>query len=428
VSKQNILTSIIALIPLSYILGNFILNLNILFIILGGLTLYIKGHRIKLIFLDKLILVFFSFIIFTGTWNTIESYYFINIENHDFSIIIKSILFLRYLILYFAIRLFLEKDLINFKIIFFVYAALSSFVILDIIIQFYLGKNIFGLTSPFVHKRTGIFYTEAIAGGFIQKFSLFLFFTFAVYSKIKNIKIKISLLTLFLFLAVLSIIFSGNRMPLILFLLGIFLIFIQNKSLKKYFLYIAISTILLFIVSISSSSHLKNYYLKFYDSSKEIFSLYTYRITGVGNDLNFKDRPVYVHEFDSGIGTWKLNKFIGGGLKAFRYNCPKRQIKSINERTTCNIHPHNYYLEILADLGIVGILLFILIIFLTYKQTYKFLNNEKIKYTISPFFYIFLLEIFPIRSSGSFFTTNNAIFFFLALSVIIGLSEKIKER
>ena len=50
---------------------------------------------------------------------------------------------------------------------------------------------------------------------------------------------------------------------------------------------------------------------KIYDSSKEIFSLYTYRITGVGNDLNFKDRPVYVHEFVSGIGTWKLNKFIG---------------------------------------------------------------------------------------------------------------------
>ena len=23
----------------------------------------------------------------------------------------------------------------------------------------------------------------------------------------------------------------------------------------------------------------------------------------------------------------------------------------INERTTCNMHPHNYYLEILTDLG-----------------------------------------------------------------------------
>ena len=225
-SKQNILTSIIALIPLSYILGNFILNLNILFIILGGLTLYIKGHRIKLIFLDKLILVFFSFIIFTGTWNTIESYYFINIENHDFSIIIKSILFLRYLILYFAIRLFLEKDLINFKIIFFVYAALSSFVILDIIIQFYLGKNIFGLTSPFVHKRTGIFYTEAIAGGFIQKFSLFLFFSYIIFWGKHNLTIKILVLTVLFFITSTAIILSGNRMPLILFFFVIFLIFL----------------------------------------------------------------------------------------------------------------------------------------------------------------------------------------------------------
>ena len=31
----------------------------------------------------------------------------------------------------------------------------------------------------------------------------------------------------------------------------------------------------------------------------------------------------------------------------------------INERITCNTHPHNYYLEIISDLGIFGLLLII---------------------------------------------------------------------
>ena len=45
-----------------------------------------------------------------------------------------------------------------------------------------------------------------------------------------------------------------------------------------------------------------------------------------------------------------MNKYIGGGIKSFRHNCPKRKILIHNERTTCNMHPHNYYLEILTDI------------------------------------------------------------------------------
>ena len=93
-----------------------------------------------------------------------------------------------------------------------------------------------------------------------------------------------------------------------------------------------------------------------------MLSLFSYRITGVGKDLSYDKRPNYIHEFDSGIGTFKLNKYFGGGIKSFRFNCPGREIKNINERTTCNMHPHNYYLEILTDLGIVGLLIFIALV------------------------------------------------------------------
>jgi len=43
---------------------------------------------------------------------------------------------------------------------------------------------------------------------------------------------------------------------------------------------------------------------------------------------------------------------------------------------------------------------------------------------IFPFLLIFLAEIFPIKSSGSFFTTGNTTFIFFILAVIIGLKNK----
>ena len=60
-----------------------------------------------------------------------------------------------------------------------------------------------------------------------------------------------------------------------------------------------------------------------------------------------------------------LNKFFGGGVKSFQFNCPKAF-------PNCSTHPHNYFLEILANLGIVGFLLFSSIILaLLYVSFFK---------------------------------------------------------
>ena len=125
------------------------------------------------------------------------------------------------------------------------------------------------------------------------------------------------------------------------------------------------------------------------------------------------------------VSTFKLNKFIGGGIKSFRFNCPKRQIKN-RERTSCNMHPHNYYIEILTDLGVFGFLFFISLISLVFYKTYKILFYSNTKYLFSPFFYIFIMEVFPLRSSGSFFTTVNSTLIFLSLGFIVSICYKSK--
>ena len=123
-----------------------------------------------------------------------------------------------------------------------------------------------------------------------------------------------------------------------------------------------------------------------------------------------------------------MNKYIGGGIKSFRHNCPKRKILSHNERTTCNMHPHNYYLEILTDIGLIGFLIscliFILTIYNSLIKNYFLKPSKSINIILVPFIFVFISEIFPLRTSGSFFTTSTATFIFLLISVIISLSEQ----
>ena len=99
---------------------------------------------------------------------------------------------------------------------------------------------------------------------------------------------------------------------------------------------------------------------------------------------------------------------------SLKYNCPKVFYN-------CTTHPHNYYLEILADLGIFGLILVMLVFFLLVKKAIFSTN-----YYIGPFIYVFISEIFPLKSTGSFFTTANATFIFLYLAIIAGIIYKKK--
>ena len=92
------------------------------------------------------------------------------------------------------------------------------------------------------------------------------------------------------------------------------------------------------------------------------------------------------------------------------------------------MHPHNYYLEILTETGLLGFLIIILVFaktfyLLFYNKNFSLFNEEN-KKIILPFFLLFFIEVFPIKSTGSFFTTGNASYIFLIFAVLIGLIRK----
>ena len=96
----------------------------------------------------------------------------------------------------------------------------------------------------------------------------------------------------------------------------------------------------------------------------------------------------------------------------------------------CNTHPHNYYLQIAAELGAFGLLLVITIFLLIAWNSIKmvlFSSKNTINRILMPFFLVFIAEIFPLKTTGSFFTSSNSTFLFIIIAFIVGLLQLEKK-
>ncbi len=432
--EENLLLSLmLSFFPLAFILGNTIINFSLILFIIISFCFY-KSLIFKTILstLDKIIFSFFVLILLSGIFNDIKFY----IGYNDFSMwrgpaytTIKSIFFLRFFLLYLIIKFLIENKKINLKFFFVSAAFFSLFVCLDIFIQSIWGKDLFGYEIS-SRKLSGPFGDELIAGSYIQRFSLFAFF-FTFFFR-KNLESKKLIFINFIFLMVFlsGIILAGNRMPLLLFVLCIFLIFLIQKKLTKFLLPISLILIIIFSILYNTNKTVSANFGNFKLQIKQI----TFFIISEKKEIN--EAPTYIKQFSTFYQTWLMNKYFGGGIKNFRYYCHKRpNIKPdfnlderFEKRQVCNMHPHNYYLEILTEIGIVGltilliILVKILISNISYKKFYKLDIFQS--YQLLPFFILLIAEFFPLKSTGSFFTTTNATYIFLILSITVASLKK----
>lgn len=423
-NKINILNLFISIIPLSLILGNLATNINIILICVLGIVVYGKKvFQINQKIYQVLIYLFFIYLIlitFINNWDLlkINEIYKINLY--------KSFFYLRFLILFLIITKLIDDNQFRTDFLFISCAFFSFLVSIDIIIQIVLKKNMIGIELYQGERASSFFGNELIAGGYIQKFSLFFIFFFAI--KFKE-KIKSNfLIILFFFLFLIPIIFTLNRMPLIIFLLSIFFYFIIEKKIKEISLIIILPVITIGILSIYSSKYTVTD--KFMDSFKNLQIetkdiIINVKDLFLNNELTSKsfETAGYIIHFNSGVQIWKKNKILGHGLKSFRLNC------SYEKNQTCNTHPHNYFIELMVDTGVIGLTIIYAIFIIGILNFLKYYSNEKIincKLTSSVFFLLIFFEFFPFRTSGSFFTTNNSTFIFLILAIFLNI-KKLKK-
>ena len=217
-------------------------------------------------------------------------------------------------------------------------------------------------------------------------------------------------------------------MPFILFLMTIFLILLFQAQTRKFFFPFIIVFSICFFIILNFNNQVRLNFTNFFNQISKMTTIV------VEMDFDNRTNPQYLREFASFYDTWLMNKYVGGGIKNFRYYCHHRPNIQKNTDFVCNMHPHNYYLEILTETGIIGFinvsLIFLMIFYLTFFKKYFLNSNLKNNHIITPFIFLFFAEIFPLKSTGSFFTTGNATYIFLLISILVSFvrSENLIEN
>ena len=125
---------------------------------------------------------------------------------------------------------------------------------------------------------------------------------------------------------------------------------------------------------------------------------------------------------------FKDDPITGQGPNAFRYLCSE---KKFYVDLGCTTHPHQIYIQLLAETGIPGFMfLFITLIFVIWKLIYIFIANYKSKYfqynKYSEFFILLaiFINLFPFVPSNNFFNNWINIMYFLPIGLYLGVFLK----
>lgn len=438
-----LINSVLGFFPISFIFGNFFINLNLaVFCILGIFYLKSKILETKFNFTIKIIFLLFFVILLSTGISFVKSMYLDEYEYNNLEQLIKSITFLRFFLMLIIFYLLSKYEILNFKYFLFSAAFFPAFISSDIIYQHIFGFNIIGLESSNDRLNSSFFGDEFIAGSYIQNFSFFsILLVLFIFQNKKNSNFFLSTVTISLL--GLGILLAGNRMPLVLFILGLFLLIFFTNKFKKIILTNFLTLLLIFGFVSSIDDGVKYNFRTLYGGIQKIVSSELINFSNnkstissqnenknliddfesfwYGGKLNVDNLQGHPEIFATAIDTWKKNKILGNGIKSFREDCVK--IKKHKENRACSNHPHNYYLEILTETGIVGLfivlslaLIFIIFVFKNYKL---FRENFMLTAAIISFF----LATFPIKSTGSIFTTGNATYLILIASIIISYKK-----
>ena len=400
---------ILFIFPLTLLLGSF--YVNVLLILVSFLFIY-QIFKKKLLFKINLTWVYFYF--FFISYNIVRGFF----SSDHFAAIQNSFSQFRFLFLALFIYLFIDnKESIKTMLI--GWLILILFVCFDSIYQFFFLKDIFGykIVAGYPEgsvRLTGPFGTRLVVGSFVALISIPIIVFYL--KKINNFFFLKKIFFIFLYFIIAStVLLSGERLALFIFFGSSILIFIFYLDFKRVIL--CALFILLFI-------------------TMAYFKIDTFR-TRINNSYdifnNFYNSS-YGRLYESSFLLFKKNYIFGVGLKNYRVDCD-RQIdprpKSIYQ--FCSTHPHNFYLEILTETGIVGFFIFtfsfvFLSIFIKEEMNKNYKSFKKFSTIAYGSLIVLLIYFWPLKTSGSFFTTWNGSIFWFNLGILLLMTKKDKKN
>jgi O-antigen ligase len=367
---------------------------------------------------------------------------FINFELINF---LKTFSYIRFGLFALAIFYFIEKNSSIIKAIFYGFIFIFVLLIFDSLYQLINNKNIFG-TSLFIDgdgvRLSSLFGDELILGSFLVR-TLPVVIGIYFYLNIKKYYLYYSLF----FLLLILIILSGERTSFALMILLISFLICFKKNL--FYLLIIIILSLSFVHSSklfkirSVDLTLKQYSLL--KKSVHTNQLKTFENQNEIQELNKKEiqKPKYYflmksiipkQYFDIYLSALKMfheNKIMGSGVRSFRSLCndPKYNISKFS----CSTHPHNTYIQLLAETGLIGFLIifsvFIFIIFNLIKFVILKIIKKKIIFSKFQLLLLFsaILSLWPLIPTGNFFNNWLSIIYYFPAGLFLW-SKKVMKK
>ena len=398
---ENFFKYLIIIFPAALIIGpaptDVIMSILALFILIHAIYYrefyYLNNILFKAIFLFYIFLIFCSFMS-TNILHSLES----------------SIFYIRFGLFAACLAYFLDKYK-NLEIWFFaslIFCVL--FVSIDGFIQYFNGKNIFGFISEHNTRISGVFKDELILGSYVSRLlPLCLYYIVYKYGN-SNIIFSITIFSIIIFDTLVFL--SGERSAfLYLLIITIGVIFLTHKLRIIRIISIIISFVIIASVSLVDSG-LKN---RMINNTLKQFTTSTNYIDS-GKKFYFFSEEHNDH-YTTAFRMFIDSPIYGHGPKMFRKLCMDDKYKTI---WGCSTHPHNTYMQLLSETGIVGFLsiffLFLLIFYKFIKQfIYILFFNSKNKLISDDKIYIYLalfISLWPIIPTGNFFGNwLNAIYY-----------------
>ncbi|MDB5477556.1 MAG: O-antigen polymerase, partial [Alphaproteobacteria bacterium] len=289
---------------------------------------------------------------------------------------------------------------------------LLALVSLDTLIQFLTGTSLSGNhPGSYANRLTGPFGDKMVVGLFLTRLAwpaigLAFAASWTQPSLIRRFGPGLALAALF----GITILLSGERMAFGLFLLTATLFWLGAKGMRLVLLGAGV------VMAVAACG-----IVFFNPLMHDRFLTTTAPVV-----QNFDDSP-YGAILGNALKTWELDPVTGVGPKNFVAACekegPKLGFRSEAPGTVfnCARHPHNIYLEWLAETGVIGLALFIGLIGLWGREVYAGLRHTSLPhYIIVLGFGVGLVPfLWPLMTSMSFFINWSAILFWWVLGLAL---------
>jgi len=403
--KENILIfslfTLIILFPISYLLGNSIINLFLFLISLTYLFYLIKNKKIAEFKKS-------SFLILFSLWITFVINLFLS-QNFDLSLnrVLKFIF-----IIFFVSAI---KFIIRYKNYFFenyiykIWSLIFLIVIFDLVFEYIFGHNILGNKSYMPGRLTGFIDGELVIGYYFIGFALLAFIFLDKQIGKKNYTFFI--LLIFIYVSFLI----GERSNFIKFFIAslIFFLIVYEIDLKKKIIGILITVSILYI-TVSNINIYKTRFVYQMPNLLEKNGIKKYMLNST-----------YGSHYNTALSVFKNNIIFGVGIKNYREESIKKIYTDQNKDFKFQImgtHPHQIHLELLSETGIFGYLSFFsFIIYSLYLSLSSFLKSKN-HYQLAAILFV-ICSLIPLLPSGSFFSTYTSVLFWFNYALMMAYTK-----